>query len=362
MRRRTCYSFAITKFSRRPSCVVVCLCRYRPSAFLLPRYSVNRSRRTCPAITCSSGPVMSPTKALTFSSLLMPIRLRPHTASVETWVAGQPAPDGRRFVGAVVVQNQMHLQFCGYVGFQGRQKLAELLGPMATMALPNDFAGLHVQGSEQRSGPVANIIMAAAFHLSGTHGQQGLGAIQGLDLRLLIHAQHQRPVGWVQIQADDIAHLSMNSGSRDSLKLSLRWGWSAKARQMRLVAVWLTPLLCAMERVLQWVAPAGWCSRVWIITPSTCSSVSLRGAPGRGSSNSPSTPARGQVAGQRVAHGLRDFGVALTPGAGQYDVSPQGQSLRRFASARPTQQHLPLWVGQDQRCCRPSPFHRAHTA
>jgi DDE domain len=68
----------------------------------------------------------------------------------------------------------------------------------------------------------------------------------------------------------------------------VRWGCSAKARQIRLIALWVMPVRLAMERVLQWVAPTGVLSRVKVTTRSTSVSVILRGAPGRGSSRSPS--------------------------------------------------------------------------
>jgi hypothetical protein len=79
----------------------------------------------------------------------------------------------------------------------------------------------------------------------------------------------------------------MNSGSLESLKLSARCGCSPKARQIRLIEVWLMPIERAIERVDQWVASVGFVSRVFTITASTISSVIVRGAPGRGSSKSP---------------------------------------------------------------------------
>jgi hypothetical protein len=83
---------------------------------------------------------------------------------------------------------------------------------------------------------------------------------------------------------------STNSGSVESLKVSTRCGRSAKARQMRTTADWLRPVALASERVLQCVAPGGAASRVVVTARSTCSSVILRGAPGRGSSSRPSSP------------------------------------------------------------------------
>jgi hypothetical protein len=50
------------------------------------------------------------------------------------------------------------------------------------------------------------------------------------------------------------------------------------------------PLCRAMLRVLQCVAPAGRLSSVCTMTLSTMASSIFRGAPGRGSSSSPSTP------------------------------------------------------------------------
>src|SRR3954452_23720156 len=54
------------------------------------------------------------------------------------------------------------------------------------------------------------------------------------------------------------------------------------------MALWESPTAWAIPRVLQWVAALGFCSRVLVTTSSTRASVILRGAPGRGSSVSPS--------------------------------------------------------------------------
>ena len=57
---------------------------------------------------------------------------------------------------------------------------------------------------------------------------------------------------------------------------------------MRETAVWDVPVAAAMPRVLQWVAFGGVVSGVLVTTVSTCSSVTERGAPQRGSSSRPS--------------------------------------------------------------------------
>src|SRR3546814_8350296 len=54
---------------------------------------------------------------------------------------------------------------------------------------------------------VAPVIVALPLRLSGTHRQYGGGALDGLDLGLLIDTQDERPIGRVEVEADDIADL-----------------------------------------------------------------------------------------------------------------------------------------------------------
>ena len=82
----------------------------------------------------------------------------------------------------------------------------------------------------------------------------------------------------------------MNWGSVDSFQAWTMWGLRPKARQIRETADWDMPSDLAIDRVDQCVSPfGGVCSRVAAMTFSTCSSVTVRGRPGRGSSLSPSS-------------------------------------------------------------------------
>ena len=54
---------------------------------------------------------------------------------------------------------------------------------------------------------MAFVVVSAALGLAGQHRKDRLTAAQRLNLTLLIHAQHHRMMRWVQVQADDIAHL-----------------------------------------------------------------------------------------------------------------------------------------------------------
>src|SRR5215471_10671937 len=84
--------------------------------------------------------------------------------------------------------------------------------------------------------------------------------------------------------------LSINSGSLESLKVSLRCGAKAKACHTRCTLLRLKPQAAANERVLQCVACLGVDSKVIVKIRSTSASLSRRGVPGRGSSNKPSSP------------------------------------------------------------------------
>ena len=114
------------------------------------------------------------------------------------------------------------------------------------------------------------------------------GAVQ--RLHLVFSSTHSTIAVWggFRYRPTTSRTLSMNCGSVDSLKVSTRCGLSPKARQIRLMAVWDIP---------PWPGPAtgrpvgrirGRRSRVVTSTCSTCSSVIVRAAPGRGSSARPS--------------------------------------------------------------------------
>jgi hypothetical protein len=52
-----------------------------------------------------------------------------------------------------------------------------------------------------------DIVVGDSFDIAESHGQNRLGAIQRLNLRLFVDRQHDGVVGWVQVEADHIAHL-----------------------------------------------------------------------------------------------------------------------------------------------------------
>ena len=96
------------------------------------------------------------------------------------------------------------------VGRHGRldqiEELPELNRPMAAVGASDDLPTLRVKRCKQRGRPVAAIGMRVARGLARLHRQQGLCAVESLNLRFFIDTQHQGMIGRVEIQPDDIAH------------------------------------------------------------------------------------------------------------------------------------------------------------
>ena len=81
--------------------------------------------------------------------------------------------------------------------------------PVAGVAGVGDLAGGDLQRGEQRGGAVADVVMGGLLRQAGSHRQDRRGPVQGLDLRLLVDAQHDRVLGRVQVEPDDVADLRL---------------------------------------------------------------------------------------------------------------------------------------------------------
>ena len=126
---------------------------------------------------------------------------------VEAGPLCQPGPDLGVLVGAVVVHHQMDVQIFRDGHLDLAQEAQELLVPVAGLALGDHLAGGDVQSGEEGGGAVPDVVVGDAFHVAQAHRQQRLGAVQGLDLRLLVDAEHHRLVRRVQVEADDVPDL-----------------------------------------------------------------------------------------------------------------------------------------------------------
>ena len=196
---------------------------------------------------------------------------------------------------------------------------------------------------------MALVVVGGALGQPGLHRQDRLGAVQRLDLRLLVDAQHDGPLGRVQIQADDVADLG------DELRVP---GQLERLRAVRLQPERLPDpvhrrlvepdLRChrprrPMRRVLRRRTPS-----VLVITSSTFASLIVRGCPGRGSSTSPSS--------RSASNRRRHFATVLRCTPKPLGDLARPQPLRgqptRSASAPPTPRDVVSRRDHDTSCSR----------
>ena len=90
---------------------------------------------------------------------------------------------------SIVIYDPMHGEPGRDLDVDLRQEAHMLL---AAMALTEDRTGRKVECCKQGGGAMTDVVARHAFHMAQAHGKQVLGAFQGLDLALFIHAQHHR--------------------------------------------------------------------------------------------------------------------------------------------------------------------------
>ena len=95
----------------------------------------------------------------------------------------------------------------GDLGVDGGQELAELDGAVAPVQGGDDGAVADVEGGEQAGGARAHVVVGAFLGHAGHHRERRLAARQRLDLGLLVHTQHHRGLGRVEVEPDDVIDL-----------------------------------------------------------------------------------------------------------------------------------------------------------
>jgi len=119
----------------------------------------------------------------------------------------QPSAHLGMLVGGVIIDHQVDIQLGGDTGLQAAQERQELLMAMAGLAFGKDGTRSNVECCKERRGAMADVVMGDALDIAQAHGQHRLGAIQGLNLALLIHTKYQGVVGRIQVKANDVPHL-----------------------------------------------------------------------------------------------------------------------------------------------------------
>ena len=124
-----------------------------------------------------------------------------------TGVVGEPCPHLRVFVGGVVVDDRMDQLAGRYLGLDGVEESDELLMAMALHVAADDVAFEDIEGGEQGCGAVAFVVVGHGAGASLLHGQSRLGAVEGLNLALLVDREDDGMSGRVDIEADNVPEL-----------------------------------------------------------------------------------------------------------------------------------------------------------
>jgi len=110
--------------------------------------------------------------------------------------------DGRRLVGRGLVDDHVHRKVGGDLPVDEGEEPDELGGPMSGGEVGDHPAGGQVQSRVEVGGAVAAVVVGAPLGHPGEERQDGSGAVEGLDLRLLIDAEHDGRVRRVQVDAE----------------------------------------------------------------------------------------------------------------------------------------------------------------
>ena len=156
----------------------------------------------------------------------------------------------------VIVEDHVDGLVRRHLALDAVEEADELLMAVALHVLPDDRSIQNVERREQRGRAVAFVVMGHGAGAALLHRQAGLGAVECLDLRLLVDRQHHRMGRWIDIQADDIGEL-LGEGRVVRLKFRQRCGLRPWAFQIACTVDAATPAALAIARSVQWVASCG---------------------------------------------------------------------------------------------------------
>ncbi len=119
----------------------------------------------------------------------------------------EPGHDFLMFVRSVVVEDDMDHLTWRHVTLDGVEKADELLMAMSLHTPADDGSVQDIECGEQGGRAVSDIIVGHGSAFAGLERQARLGAVERLDLRLLVNRQDQRMGGRRHVETDDIFEL-----------------------------------------------------------------------------------------------------------------------------------------------------------
>ena len=246
------------------------------------------------------------------------------------WLASHRA-HLRMLMDGVVVEDRVNdladRNFC----LDGVEETDELLMAVTLHVAADDRAVEDIEGGEQRRRAMAFVIMRHRTGAALLHRQARLGAVERLDLALLINRQHDGVSGRIDIEPDNVLEFGGELRMFDSLNCRTRCGWRPWLRQMRWTELTLMPAVFAIIAPVQWVASPGGSVMVNATTRSTTAPSSGWTREGRVLSRSkPSKPCVAKRSCQRQTQ------VFDLPVRRMISLVPMPSALCRTISARQT--------------------------
>src|SRR6266566_4902653 len=185
----------------------------------------------------------------------------------------EPFAHFRVFVSGVVVNDRIDHLSLGKMRVDVIEETDELLMPVAFHVAADDGAVENVEGGEQRGCAVAFVVVGHRPGAPRLHRQSRLGAVEGLDLALLVDRENDGVGGRIDVEATMSLSFAANFGSFDSLNVRTRCGASWWASRMRCTDRKLTPAAFASIRPVQCVASPGGGAVTRSMTSCTVSAV-----------------------------------------------------------------------------------------
>ena len=198
---------------------------------------------------------------------------------VETRAAREPSLDLGVLTGAVVVADQMHIEFRRHIRFDVPQEGQEHLVPVFGFALGRHRTVGDVERHKQGSDAVPDMIISDALDVAEPMGNTG--CVRSRACTLLFSSTHSTSAwsGGFRYSPTMSRTCSMKNGSFDSLKLLLRWGCKPNRVRYRCTVLLDSPVSAAKPRRDQWVLPLGFFYSAVSTSCAIASSLVLRGRP-----------------------------------------------------------------------------------
>ena len=107
----------------------------------------------------------------------------------------------------VVVENHVDVEFGSHAALDLAEEPQKLLMPVARQALVDDLPGGYVEGSKEYRRDVTFVVMGHGSSAPLLEGKTWLGAVEGLDLALLVESEDNGPLRGIDVETHHVAQL-----------------------------------------------------------------------------------------------------------------------------------------------------------